>query len=173
MEKKNLQNLVITCCYRPPGRAIKGLNSYLENVFKKANTESKLYFIVVNFNVNCLDYNENLEIRTFCSSNFVHGCIPLITRPTRVTSKTFSLIDNILTHFVFDTLLKLKKGVIKSDVSDHFPVFVSLDSLSKIHKENLEIITHKRVIHGTILTGFKTDLCNINWNSINDSPEAN
>ena len=94
-------------------------------------------------------------------------------RPTRVTSKTFSLIDNILTHFVFDTLLKLKKGVIKSDVSDHFPVFVSLDSLSKIHKENLEIITHKRVMHCTILTGYKTDLCNINWNSINDSPEAN
>ena len=58
-------------------------------------------------------------------------------------------------------------------MSDHFPEFASLDSLSKIHKENLEITTHKRVMHGTILTAFKTDLRNINWNSINLYPEAN
>ena len=56
-------------------------------------------------------------------------------------------------------------------MSHHFPVFVSLDSLSEIHKENLEITTHKRVMDDTILTAFKTDLRN--WNSINHSPEAN
>ena len=85
---------------------------------------------------------------------------------------TISLIDNI-THLVFDFSLKLKQEIIKSYVSDHFPVFVSLDSLSKIHKENVAITTHKRVMHGTILTAFKTDLRNINWNSINHYSEAN
>ena len=59
---------------------------------------------------------------------------------------------------MFDTLLKLKKGIIKSDVSDHFPVFVSLNSLSKIHKENQKITIHKKLMHGTNLTTFKTDL---------------
>ena len=42
IEKKNSKDLLITCCYRPPSGAIKGLNSYLENVFKKANTENVL-----------------------------------------------------------------------------------------------------------------------------------
>ena len=120
IENKNSKNLLITCCYRPPSGAIKGLNSYLENIFKKANTENKLCFVVGDFNLNCLDYNENLEIRTFYNRIFAHGCIPLITRPTRVTSKTVSLIDNIFTNFVFDTSLKLKKGIIKSDISDIF-----------------------------------------------------
>ena len=40
--KKQVHLLIITLCYRPPISAIKGLNSFLENVFKKANTENKL-----------------------------------------------------------------------------------------------------------------------------------
>ena len=161
-ENENSKNLIITCCYRPPNGDIKGLNNFLENVFKKANTENKLCFVAGDFNLNCLDYNKNLEIRTFYNRIFAHGCIPLITKPTRVTSKTVSLIDNIFTNFIFDTSLKLKKGIIKSDVSDHFPVFSSLCSPSKIHKKHQKITTHKRVIHDTSLMAFKTDLRNVN-----------
>ena len=165
--------MIITLCYRPPSGAIKGLNSFLENVFKKANTENKLCFVAGDFNLNCLDYNKNLEIRTFYNRIFAHGCIPLITKPTRVTSKTVSLIDNIFTNFIFDTSLKLKKGIIKSNVSDHFPVFASLCSPSKIHKEYQEITIHERLICDTNLMAFKTDLHSVNWNSINHSVETN
>ena len=56
---------------------------------------------------------------------------------------------------------------------DHFPVFVFLCSPSKIHKEHQKITIHKRVIHDTNLMAFKTDLRNVNWNSINHSPETN
>ena len=96
--------------------SFKGLNSYLEIVFKKANTENKLCFAVGDFNLNCLDYNENLKVRTFYNQIFAHSCISLLTRPIRVTSKTLSLIDDIFTNFIFDTLLKLKKGIIKRKV---------------------------------------------------------
>ena len=102
IENKNSKHLLITCCYRPPCGVIKGLNNYLENILKKVNTENKLCFVVGDFNLNCLDYNENLKIRTFYNRSFEHGCIPLITRPTRVTSKTVYLIDNIFRNFVFD-----------------------------------------------------------------------
>ena len=59
MENKNSKNLIITCCYRPQYGAIKGLNSFLENVFKKINTENKLCFVAGDFNLNCLYYNKN------------------------------------------------------------------------------------------------------------------
>ena len=87
--------IIVPCWYKSPSGAIKGLNSYLENVFKKANTENKLCFVVGNFSLKRLHYNESLQIRTFYNRIFAHGWIPLITRPTRVTSKTVSLIDNI------------------------------------------------------------------------------
>ena len=111
--------------------AIKGLNTSLENVFKKANTENKLCFAVGDFNLNFLDYNKNLEIRSFYNRRFLHACIPFIKRPTRVTSKTKSLMNNKSANFIFGTSFKLEKGVINSDVLDHFPVFVSLYSPSK------------------------------------------
>ena len=97
----------------------------------------------------------------------------MITNSTRVTSETVSLIDNIFTNFILGASLKLKKGIIKSDVFDHFPVFVSTCSPSKIYKEYQNITIHKRVIHDTNLMSFKKDLCNVNWNSVNDSPETN
>ena len=133
----------------------------------------KINFVAGDFHVSCLDYNKKLEIRTFYNQIFAHGCIPLITKPTRVTYKTVFLIDNIFTNFIFDTSLKLKKGIIKSDVSDHFPVFVSLCSPSKIHKEYRKITIHKKVIHDTKLMAFTTDLRYVKWNSINHSPETN
>ena len=115
----------------------------------------------------------NLEVRTFYNRISAHGCIHSITKPTRVTSKTVSLIDNILTNFIFDTLLKLKKGIIKSDVSDHFSVVVCLCFPSFIHEEYQKIAIHKRVMHDTNLVAFKADLRNVNWNSINHSLETN
>ena len=51
-ENENSKNLLITFCYRPPSGAI---NSFLEDLLKKANTENKLCFVVGDFNLNCLD----------------------------------------------------------------------------------------------------------------------
>ena len=109
---------------------------------KKTNTENKICFVAGNFKLNCLDFNKNLKIWTFYNRIFAHGCIPLITKPTRVTSKTVSLIDNVFTNFIFDISFKLKRGIIKNDVSDHFPVFVSLCYPSKIHKGYQKITIH-------------------------------
>ena len=88
--------------------------------------------------------------KTFYNRIFAHGCILLITRPTKVTSKTGSLFDNIFTNLFLTPHGNSKRESLKIDVSDHFPVFASLNFLSKIHKENQRITIHKRVMHGTI-----------------------
>ena len=94
--------MIIPYCYRAPSGAIKGRNSFLKNVPKKANTEKKLCFVAEYFNLNCLDYNKKLEIRTFYNRIFAHGYITKRneTKPTRVKSKTVFLID-LFTNFIF------------------------------------------------------------------------
>ena len=155
IKNKNSKNWLTTCRYRLPSGAIKGPDSFLENAFKKANTKSKLVICCWDFQSKLFEIQRNLEIWTFSNGIFAYGCIPFITKLTRVTSKTVSLIDNIFTNLIFDTSLKLRKGIIKSNVSDHFPVFVSLYSLSKIHKEYQKIAIHKRVMHDTKLMTLK------------------
>ena len=71
IEKKNSKNVSITCFCRHPSGAIIGLNSFLENVLKKANTKTKLSLVAGDFNLNCLDYNKNLELRT-CIIEFLY-----------------------------------------------------------------------------------------------------
>lgn len=79
--------------------------------------------MVDDFNMDCLKYQEKLEIHNFYNNIFERGDIPVINKPSRVTTKTAAIIDNIWTNLFFrffDTTLI--KGLIKSSVSDHFPI---------------------------------------------------
>ena len=77
-------------------------------------------------------YHENAKAKYFYDNIFEKGAIPIINRPTRISEHSASLIDNILTTDIFNN--SLKKGIIKSDVSDHFPIFFSI----RLTKEKLQ-----------------------------------
>ena len=58
--------------------------------------------------------------------------MPIVNWPTRISEHSASVIDNILmTDIVNNTP---KKGIIKLDVSDHFPIFFSI----RLTKEKLQ-----------------------------------
>ena len=57
-----------------------------------------------------------------------HGFRPLILQPTRVTSSSSTLIDNI---FISDMSVSSTGGNLTSSISDHFPQISSLDISSK------------------------------------------
>ena len=56
---------------------------------------------------------------------FGHSMMPIINKPTRVTKMTATTIDHISINSV--TTSKFKKGIIKSDISDHVPRFLVAD----------------------------------------------
>ena len=90
--------------------------------------------------MNCLKYHENAKTKPFYYNIFEKGVIPIINRPTRISEHLASLIDSILTENIFKN--SLKKVIIKSDVSDHFPIFFSV----QLTKEKLQqgVIKKKR-----------------------------
>ena len=63
--------------------------------------------------------------------------IPTINKPTRVTKKTATAIDHIITNsFVENTF---KTAIIKSDVSDHFPICIFFFQQTCLQKVMLSI----------------------------------
>ena len=52
-----------------------------------------------------------------------YGLVPLITKPTRITAHSATLIDNIFTN---NTNVLSKNGLIISDLSDHFPIYSAI-----------------------------------------------
>ena len=66
------------------------------------------------------------------------GLRPLITKPTRVTRTTATLIDNILTN---DIDIQYERGIIIDDLSDHLPIFsMCVNSIKKIISNKIKAV---------------------------------
>ena len=77
------------------------------------------------FNMNLLDFEQNKKVQNFPNIMFGHSMMPVINKPTRATKNTAIAIDHILIISVSTT--KFKTWIIKSDISDHFPIFLLAD----------------------------------------------
>ena len=73
------------------------------------------YFNVDLLKLDIIDYTNNFINQMFFSSLY-----PLITKSTRVTSATATLVDNIFVNKFDDNF---RTGLLLADLSDHLPVF--------------------------------------------------
>ena len=88
--------------------------------------------------MNCLKYHENSKTKHLYENIFEKGAIPNINCPIRFSEHLASLTDNILTTGIFNN--SLKKGIIKLDVSDHFPIFFSIQlTKEKLRQDVIKI----------------------------------
>ena len=72
------------------------LNKLLENISK----EQKSIFLRGDFNVNFLNYNDRNQTNEFLDSLASNSFIPLILQPTRITSHSNTLIENIFSNVI-------------------------------------------------------------------------
>ena len=81
---------------------------------------------------------------------------PTLNKPTQVTRKTTTAIDYILlTNCFVDTTIKV--NIIKSDVSDHFPICLFIPS-EKVSVKNETVYIYKRIINGETIEAFIQNL---------------
>ena len=71
-------------------------------------------------------------IRLTLASN---GYFPLITLPTRVTAVSGTIIDNLITNDHKNII----SGIIKTDLTDHYPTFCFIDAVTSSNKTNQNI----------------------------------
>ena len=107
-----------------------------------------------------------LKQNTFSIKFFEKGTIPILNWSTWISEHSASLIDNILTTDIFNSFLK--KGIIKWDVSDDFPIFFSI----RLTKEKLQegVIKIKK---GIFKTPFKEQLSLLHWRRIDFNRTVN
>lgn len=75
-------------------------------------------FIFGDFNLDLLKCNENVS--DFINLMHSFSLFPSITKPTRVTNNTATLIDHIWSTQIE---YNINNYVIQTDISDHFPTF--------------------------------------------------
>ena len=92
--------------------------------------------IGIDHNLDLMKNDKHLQTQIFLENILSHEFIPCITRPTRITNSSATLIDNIITsRHLFDTLTC---GIAISDISDHFPCIMTWPkALSKKRKKRI------------------------------------
>ena len=93
---------------------------------------------------------------------FSNSFVPTITKPTRVTSSSATLIDNIYCNAISNNNDNLS-GILYTDITDHFSIFY-IDSSGKT-KDPPKTIKH-RVYSPQNIAHFNTNLSNYDWSSI-------
>ena len=57
--------MLFSCCHRPPKGITENLTAYLASIFQGVQNEKKKNFVIDIFNLNCLNYIEDSNIKHF------------------------------------------------------------------------------------------------------------
>ena len=113
------------------------------------------------FNLDLLHCDHHAYTQEFIDSLFSHMFIPLINKPTRLTSHSATLIDNIFTNCFTQNIVN---GIILNDLSDHLPVFAL--SSTKFEKPNNETTYYTRDYNDLNIIKFQTKLSQVEWTRV-------
>lgn len=157
MEKQ--KNVIVSCVYRAPDSSIEAFKDSMEVLFAKTQ---KVTFICGDFNIDLLNPNKHRMTDEFINTMYGLSLYPLITKPSRITAHCATLIDNIFTNYMENSLVS---GLLLNDISDHLPVFVIHDCNCGKEKED-HIINHRRIRTDESINAFRNDLTAQNWNNL-------
>ena len=163
--KKSSQKYVISEFYRPPNgnmtTFVDELLKYLE-VLKRQNVPT---IVCTDQNIDFMKQHSNYS-KDVLDIMINYTLTPLITKPTRITHSSCTLIDNI--YVDFNKNLHAKSFVIQDDFTDHFPCLVRVIDQRKIgHDEPYMCIT-KRKFKDEAILALNHDLLHFNWSGLYD-----
>ena len=167
---KNKKNIVVNTCYRPPNAKIKPLKSHITKILNSLYRKNPKIFFVGDFNLNSLDYASNSKVKGFIDNMFSKGLISVINKPTRVCKQSMTCIDHIYTNSFVNQ--DLTTGIIKTDISDHFPVFIIDKNMSNTNYPD-SIIKETRSFSEKNVKHFKNNLKMTDWSLVLETQDPN
>ena len=156
--------------YRPPGTNLvdftKDCNEFLDKIcIGKVKT-----YIAGDFNINLLNYQSHLDTSNFLNIAFDHYLCPVLTRPTRFSQTSSTLIDNI---FINSTDDNFYAGLFINDMSDHLPIFYISSEKYSTNVCNVKKYCNIRIVTDCTIQQFQNSLLNVDWSMINMCNDAN
>lgn len=156
------KNIIVGCIYRHPLMSVDEFNSdVLTPLLEKISAENKTLVLLGDFNIDLLLSDSDKEASNYFDIISSFSLLPYIVLPTRVTSTSSTLIDNIFCNSSENNIIA---GNIISCISDHFPQFLVL----KYFKPTSPTVNNHSIRDWKKLdeNAFLETLGNINWDDI-------
>ena len=101
-------------------------NAHINELLDKISKKKKRIFVLGDFNVNLLKYNEDQSTNKYLGSLALNSLIPNTLQPTSLTSHSNTFIGNIFVN-VFSS--EAVFGNITATISDHLPQFLFIPNV--------------------------------------------
>ena len=141
--------------YRPPDSKVE-FNDRFEEFIDVVSSQNKEFILLGDFNRNLLNEEIDRDWGNFMSSL---GLTQLISKPTRVTAESQTLIDHIYTNNEENIQ---SVSVEKLCISDHYAVFCNRKSHVSVCKNTHQVITY-RSFKNFDEAPFLSDLSSVPW----------
>ena len=156
------RNVIVGVVYRPPNSDINMFNGHISNFLTKIKSERKYVLCLGDYNISLLNYDTHGPTQEFADLMYSHSLFPCVTKPTRVTAKSASLIDNIFCNNDVNND-DVFNGILYTDISDHFPIFhIDNSCATKTSCPYLK----RRVFSEQNIEQFSSNLRNRNWSDL-------
>ena len=158
--KTDTRNILLVSGYRPPNfnarTFLKEYSSLITNLKKNKNHE---IIIGIDHNLDLLTANTHPQTNEFLELNLRKSLIPCITKLTRITHKTASLIDNIMASSAVQC--NHNPYILVDDISDHMPIVVKFRNQNKSMKGQKTVKSRK--LDHLAIDGINKDINAENW----------
>ena len=165
------KNIILGLIYRPPNNMYNDFEGKIEAALSKIDSESKSCYILGYFNIDLLKHEKCEYSARFLNQMMSSMFLPTILKPTRITRKTATLIDNIFTNIENNVQMN---GILFNDLSDHLPVFLICKNketnTNGKSKDQTNMIRHINENH---IRQFREDIESENWQHVNDIHKPN
>ena len=108
---------------------------------KFSTEDERKLIVVVDHNLDLMKSDKHKPTKEFIELNLEHKLIPTITKPTRITKNTATLIDNIIIGRNYQ--LEYTSMVLLTDLSDHCPTMLEMPNIDIYKKEPKKIHTRR------------------------------
>ena len=151
------RNVVIGVIYRPPNSDIVTFNDSLAVVLEKIKNENKICYLLGDYNIVLLKNEMHIATSEFIELMHSYCFISFINRPTRITTISAALIDDIFTNDI--NLINSFQAILVADIADHFPI-VFVDCDVKLQDNEDYIMSERNKI------SFRNAIANLDWDEM-------
>jgi hypothetical protein len=146
---------------------IENFNNRLEELMNELNMPHYNTLFFLDSNINLLKLSNSQLAAEYLDTCHANGYIIANLKATRICNNSYSLIDQILTTNIEQNCIS---GSIVCDISDHFPIFYSLDYTKP---KNVDACKSYRPLSLENMTLFRDALRNLSWNHVTLEQDVN
>ena len=155
--------IYIGIIHRTPDSDVRIFCDHLMNILEKLKLRNQPCYLMGDYNIDLLKHATHNPTSEFLDLMFSNSFIPLVNKPTRITSNSATLIDNIFTN-EYKNENKYMTEILITDISDHYPIFHIIQCQKKTQAETYQLI---RLINESNLQKYINNIQNHDWTIVN------